>query len=72
MATFFKHTVFVYSTERPALPPLKLYHTRDITVRQHSCTHQHDACLLELMQCIGGRGQGEGGGGGGRGGGVSQ
>lgn len=31
VATFFKHTVFVYSTERPALPPLKLYHTRDIT-----------------------------------------
>ena len=32
VATFFMKTVFVYSTERPALPPLKLYHTREITV----------------------------------------
>ena len=32
VATFFRHTVFVYSTERPALPPLKLHHTRVITV----------------------------------------
>lgn len=32
VATFFKHTVFVYSTERPAMQPLKLYHTKLITV----------------------------------------
>ncbi|KAL0020828.1 hypothetical protein WJX79_004301 [Trebouxia sp. C0005] len=31
VATFFQHTVFVYSTERPALAPLKLYHTRVFT-----------------------------------------
>ena len=32
VATFFKHTVFVYSTQRPAMQPLKLYHTRLLTV----------------------------------------
>ncbi|KAL0052292.1 hypothetical protein WJX82_011440 [Trebouxia sp. C0006] len=31
VATFFQHTVFVYSTERPAMAPLKLYHTRVFT-----------------------------------------
>ena len=41
VATFFQHTVFVYSTERPALAPLKLYHTRVFTV---SCSH--------LLHCV--------------------
>ena len=50
VATFFMKTVFVYSTERPALPPLKLYHTREITVcpLMQLLTGTCYACLLRL------------------------
>ncbi len=44
VATFFKHTVFVYSTDRPAMQPLKLYHTRLITVSTPR-GHPHDRLL---------------------------
>ena len=42
VATFFQHTVFVYSTERPAMAPLKLYHTRVFTV---SCSHWQQSIM---------------------------
>lgn len=42
VATFFQHTVFVYSTERPAMAPLKLYHTRVFTV---SCSHRQQSIM---------------------------
>ena len=46
VATFFKHTVFVYSTQRPAMQPLKLYHTRLITV---SALPNHSCCAAPLL-----------------------
>lgn len=49
VATFFMKTVFIYSTKRPALPPLKLYHTREITVSPllPHVTCNSKACLLQ-------------------------
>ena len=49
VATFFMKTVFIYSTKRPALPPLKLYHTREITVSPFPShvTCSCNACLLQ-------------------------
>jgi len=41
VATFFKHTLFVYSTERPAMTPLKLYHTRVFTVSCSDLQHSN-------------------------------